>query len=129
MIDKSEIARRIIELRRERFEENERKCAKFLEINYITYRDYEAGRVSKLDTLEKISSRFGVTLDWLVLGHPPKYITRTGETAAESPSPYGLSEGERDILRLYRGADEVTRKYAKEMLEGHQEKSKKNAGA
>lgn len=86
---------------------------------------YENGKNPiPIDILFRVSVLTRKSIDWLLTGREV-----WTESAAESPSPYGLSEEERELLFLYMGADKITRKYAKEMLEGHQEKSKKNAGA
>lgn len=121
MIDKAEIAKRIIGLRGNR---SQVECAEFLGMEYNTYRDYEFARSAKLEVLAEMSNKFGVSLDWLVFGRGPKYA----EAVAEEKAPYGISSEEHDLLALYRGSDEVGREDARYLLERHQGRPKKKAG-
>lgn len=117
-MNKTGIARRIKELREERFQENEKKCATFLGIKYTTYRDYESGRSSKVDVLEKIALKFGVSLDWLILGRGAKYVE--GGVAAESPGTYGqLEPMDRFWVELGRIFEELKPASDREVLRQH----------
>lgn len=119
MIDKAEIAKRIVELRGAR---SKVECAEFLGMDYNTYRDYEFARSAKLEVLAAISEKFGVALDWLVLGRGPKYA----EGAVKPPEPYGDIPG-RDInllIERYISADKRAREDALAQLEKYQVKEK-----
>lgn len=81
------------------------------------------GRVPDAITFSKIARELGRTSDDLLAE-----VFNDGIVVAES-TQYGLSQEEKDLLRAYRGSDKVTRKYAKEMMERHQEDTQKKAGA
>lgn len=109
----------------EKFNGKPGRLARLAGISPGTFQRYIDGEsIPGGETLLKIKEVSDISIDWLLTGKE-SWV----ESAAEASSPYGLSEEERNLLRLYRGADEVTRKYAKEMLEVHQEKGKKKSGA
>ena len=84
------------------------------------------GSIPAADKVLALADALGVNYRWLVSGVGAKN-TKGDEAVAETTDPYRLSDQERKLIDLYRGADPATRADAENLLDRHQVKSKKNA--
>lgn len=71
-----------------------------------TYRNYEAGRVPRIEVLQRIAQHCGVTVEWIL-----------GSRIEETPGDYGKSPLEADVARILRGGPaEAAKKMTSEEL-------------
>lgn len=103
MNDIKEKPNRIAELRH-KFGISQEQLAEKLNVTQVSASLYENGGNVPVDMLIEIADHFGVTLDYL--------LKRTNE----SPSGIWLSDGEQNILQLYRSLPPSRRKTADEII-------------
>ena len=63
------------------------KFAKLCDIPQGTLHAYKTGRIPTAEYLIRIREVCGITIDWLLTGSGPKYITHNGETHPLDPDP------------------------------------------
>lgn len=91
---------RLKELIAELSEGNAKMFAENAGIQSATFYNYLKGRVPPADAIANICSTYGISLNWLVLGIGPKFMTKQGEPPALDPDPEiaSLMEGARRVL-------------------------------
>lgn len=104
----------------DQFGMNQTDIAKRLNVSKQTVSDWMNGKkFPRVDKMQQLADIFGVLLSDMYTPSQQKLIMKEGS----SGQIYKLSEDEKRLIDLYRGAEKPARKIAMQTLENNQEKN------
>ena len=110
----------ILKSNMDQFGMNQTDIAKRLNISKQTVSDWMNGKkFPRVDKMQQLADIFGVLLSDMYTPSQQKLIMKEGS----SGQIYKLSEDEKRLIDLYRGAEKPARKIAMQTLENNQEKN------